>query len=405
LTARSAAKGLIGGSALLLVTLNLANALHFAFHLLMARMLGPAGYGILAALLAILYVLNVVSESVQTVVARYTSPEPAPGRLKNLLRRALRKGEKASLGLLAVYLLAAMPLSRLLDIPYPLMALFTFSIVGVGLLPIHRGALQGMRRFGALGGNFLFEVVVKLGLGTLLVWAGWREYGAVAAVGLALCAAFAFSFLPLRDVFRAREEPASAEGIYGYSVPVFVVTATVMAFYSLDVLLARAFFAPEEAGAWSIASFLAKGILLGTAPVSKALFPLSTEAADRQRDRRRLLLMALGILAVCVLPVLLAFYLVPDLLVRLAAGQGYAGAAHVAFPLALAMSLMAFSNAVLLYKLSTGRLRSYKLLPALVVLELAVLTLFHGSLVEYAWAVLALNGVFLLATVGAAARS
>ena len=48
------ARTLVGGSALLLVTLNLANALHFAFHLLMARLLGPAGYGILAALLAIL---------------------------------------------------------------------------------------------------------------------------------------------------------------------------------------------------------------------------------------------------------------------------------------------------------------------------------------------------------------
>jgi hypothetical protein len=69
------------------------------------------------------------------------------------------------------------------------------------------------------------------------------------------------------------------------------------------------------------------------------------------------------------------------------------------------MSLMAYSNAVLLYKLSTGRLRHFKLLPALVVLEVVALALFHGSLAEYAAAVLALNGVFLLATVAASARS
>lgn len=399
------AGGLLGGSALLLVTLNLANALHFVFHLLMARLLGPAGYGILAALLAILYVLNVVAESVQTVVARYASREPDPGRLGDLLRRALHRGTRATLLLLVVYLLAAVPLSRLLHIPYPLMALFALSVVGVGLLPIHRGALQGMQRFAAFGINALAEVVVKLGLGALLVWAGWREYGAVAAVGLALCAAFLFSFAPLADVFRVPRQPASLEGIYGYSVPVFVVTATVMAFYSLDVLLARAFFPPVEAGAYSIASFLGKGILLGTAPVSKALFPLTTEAADRQRDRRRLLAGALAILTACVLPVLAGFLFAPDLLVRLAAGKGYAQAAGIALPLAAAMSLMAYSNAILLYKLSTGRLRLYKWLPGLVLVELGALLLFHASLAQYAAAVLALNGVFLLATAGISARS
>ncbi len=61
------------------MTLNLASALHFAFHIAMARLLGPAGYGAIAALLAILYVLNVFAESVQTVLARYTAHEPDPG--------------------------------------------------------------------------------------------------------------------------------------------------------------------------------------------------------------------------------------------------------------------------------------------------------------------------------------
>jgi integrase len=58
----------------------------------MARLLGLAGNGAVAALLAILYVLNVFAESVQTVLARYTAHEPDPGRLHDLRRRGLRKG-------------------------------------------------------------------------------------------------------------------------------------------------------------------------------------------------------------------------------------------------------------------------------------------------------------------------
>ena len=164
--------GLLGGSALLLVTLNLASALHFAFHIAMARLLGPAGYGAVAALLAILYVLNVFAESVQTVLARYTAHEPDPGRLHDLLRRGLRKGGRATLALAVLYLAAAIPLGRWLRIPFPLMALFGLSLVGVGLLPVLRGVLQGRKRFGALGINMIWEVLAKLVIGVGLVWAG-----------------------------------------------------------------------------------------------------------------------------------------------------------------------------------------------------------------------------------------
>jgi O-antigen/teichoic acid export membrane protein len=402
LKVRAASTGLLGGSAVLLVTLNLANALHFVFHIAMARMLGPAGYGALAALLAILYVLNVFAESAQTIVARYASREPDPGRLHDLLRRALRKGGRATLSMLALYLTAAVPLGRWLRIPYPLMALFALSLAGVGLLPIHRGALQGRRRFRDLGLNMIWEVLAKLGIGIGLVWAGAREYGAVAGVGLGLCVAFAFSFLPLRDVYRAARQPAAVPDLYRYSLPVFVVTATVMGFYSLDVLLARAFFPDVTAGGYAVASFLGKSILLGTAPVTKAMFPISIEAAEGRGGAARVLAGTLGILAACVAPVLAAFALVPEPLVRAVGGQGYQAAAGLVLPLGLAMALMAFSNALLLYRLSTGRLRCYGWLPVLVLLEAAALAVFHGSLTEFAWTVTAMNGVFLMVATGVA---
>ena len=393
--------GLLGGSVLLLVTLNVANALHFAFHIAMARMLGPAGYGVLAALLAILYVLNVFAESVQTILARYASREPDPGRLHDLLRRALRKGGGATLAMTAVFLVAAVPLGSWLRIPYPLMALFSLSIIGVGMLPIHRGALQGWKRFRALGENMIWEVLAKLVVGVGLVWLGAREYGAVAGVSLGFCVAFALSRLPLRDVYRTPVSRAAAPDLYQYGLPVFVVTATVMGFYSLDVLLARAFFPDAVAGSYAVASFLAKAVLLGTAPVTKAMFPLSAEAADRlDGGSRRLLAGTLGILAACVTPVLIAFALIPGFLVRGMGGKSYQGAAELVLPLGIAMVLMAFSNALLLYRLSTGRLSFWAALPVLIPLEAAALAVFRASAVEFAWTVAAMNGLFLAVAMG-----
>ncbi|MEA2604350.1 MAG: hypothetical protein QOF89_5342 [Acidobacteriota bacterium] len=390
---RPLATGLLGGSALLLVTLNVANALHFGFHIAMARMLGPAGYGALSALLAILYVLNVFAESVQTILARYASREPDPGRLHDLLRRALRKGGRATLALLAIFLAAAVPLGIWLRLPYPLLALFSLSMIGVGLLPIHRGALQGWKRFRALGENMIWEVLAKLAVAVVLVWAGAREYGAVAGVALSFCVAFALSRLPLRDVYSTPPLRAAAPDLYQYSLPVFVVTATVMGFYSLDVLLARAFFPDAVAGGYAVASFLGKSILLGTAPVTKAMFPLAAERKGGEGPR--LLAGTLAILAACVVPVLTAFAWIPGPLVRAVGGRDYQEAAALVLPLGIAMALMAFSNALLLYRLSTGRLRFWAVLPVLIPLEAGVLALFRGSPVEFAWTVAAMNVVFL----------
>jgi O-antigen/teichoic acid export membrane protein len=395
---RDGTRGLLGGSALLLVTLNLASALHFAFHVAMARLLGPAGYGAVAALLAILYVLNVFAESVATVLARYAAHEPDPGRLHDLLRRGLRKGGRAALALAAVYLAAAVPLGRWLRIPYPLMALFSLSLVGVGLLPVHRGALQGWKRFGGLGMNMIWEVLAKLAIGIGLVWLGAGEYGAVAGIGLSLCFAFAVSYLPLRDVYRIQAVPAEAPDVYRYSLPVFGVTAAVMGFYSLDVLLARAFFPDAVAGGYAVASFLGKSILLGTAAVTKAAFPHAAEAARSGRSRH-VLAGTLGLLALCVAPVIALFALFPGPLMRAVGGRQYQGAADLVLPLGIAMSLMAFSNAFLLYRLSTGRLRFWGALALLIPIEAAALTVFRGSTVEFAWTVAGMNGVFLVAAV------
>jgi len=44
-----------------------------------------------------------------------------------------------------VFLAAAVPLGRWLRIPYPLMALFSLSMIGVGLLPIGRPTCAGVK--------------------------------------------------------------------------------------------------------------------------------------------------------------------------------------------------------------------------------------------------------------------
>jgi O-antigen/teichoic acid export membrane protein len=378
----------VGGSAVLLVTSNLANALHFAFHLVMARMLGPEQYGMLAAVFAVLFVLGVVAEAGQTVVARQAALAPSPAHLHSILVRALRQLARLGAGLLAAFLLVSLVLAPLLRVPYSLLAVFAPAVLAVALLPVPRGALLGLRRFVAFGGNLLVEPIVKLACAVGAVAAGLGVHGATGAVSVSLLACLGAGLLPLRDALRAPAAPVPAPEERGYALPVLLTTGTVMAFYSLDVMIARALFPAEEAGQYALASLLGKGIVLGTLPLARAMFPLASRAAS-PREARRVLAGALGLLALCLTPALLAVALLPRELARLAGGPGYEGTAAILLSVAGGLSLMAVSQTLVFFRLAAGPPRFAGWIAASLAGEVALLVACSGSLATFALGVLA----------------
>lgn len=64
---------LVKGSIVLFILFNIFNVLNFVFQFLMARMLGPSDYGVFAALITLIYIIAIPSDSIQTVVSKYTS--------------------------------------------------------------------------------------------------------------------------------------------------------------------------------------------------------------------------------------------------------------------------------------------------------------------------------------------
>ena len=113
--------GIVRGSLILLVTINIYFALNYFFHFAMARMLPVAEYGILVTLYAILYILGVFTESIQLVVSRYSTKEKDLGKIKNLVKKSIKKSVTFALYLFLIYLIIAIFLSNLLNIEYALL--------------------------------------------------------------------------------------------------------------------------------------------------------------------------------------------------------------------------------------------------------------------------------------------
>ena len=255
-------KSLLSGSFILLISFNIFAVLNFIFQFSMARLLTIIEYGILATLFSIIYILSIFTESIQTILTKYSAGVLEEGKLKNLFLKSIKKTISLSTLFFIAYAIISILLSKILKIPY-------FVLIAIGLfvfiaftIAVSRGIMQGKKMFASLGFNMVLESTVKLILAVLLVLAGWKIYGAIVGILIGGATALIISLFPLRKILREKEGKADTDRIYNYAGPVFFITLIIVIFYSIDIIIARIFLSEELVGYYAIASILAKAILL-----------------------------------------------------------------------------------------------------------------------------------------------
>ena len=80
------------GSIILVLSIGMFNFMNLIFHFISARLLKETLYGTLAAVMGIIYIFNVPSEGIQTIISRYATKYLGKKReLKGLLVKGLKK--------------------------------------------------------------------------------------------------------------------------------------------------------------------------------------------------------------------------------------------------------------------------------------------------------------------------
>ena len=387
-------KGIFGGSLVLLVTINLFFILNYFFHFAMARMLSIENYGVLVALYSIIYILAIFTESIQLVISKYATKEKDDGKLKNIIARSSKKGLKYSLYIFMAYLLVSIFLSSKLQIDYILLAFTGLMIFGSFLMPITRGVLQGRKRFKGLGFNMISEALFKLVFAVILVLIGWAVYGAILATLIGVYASIALSFVSIKDIISKKEKKTTTPGIYAYTAPTFVLMVTIILFYSVDVLIAKAVFTPTVAGYYAIMSIIAKVIFFGTMPISKALFPITAESKTK-KESEKIILKAFTLIGVLIAIALLIVYFLPDLLIRIFAGRYIPEIEGILIFPAIAISLVSLANLNILNKLSLGKVKGAYYLLIFVAILIALLSYFSANILQFSLAFIVASAAFL----------
>ena len=272
----------MGGGALLLSALTLAaSAVNYVSNLVFSRMLAPASFGDLTALLALSVVVAVPTAAAQTRIAERVATFSADGEMGRA--RYLIRHSAAHLGMLAtiatvVYLLAIPLIVPLLDLQAPGPAIALAPLIACSFLfPVLFGTLQGLGRFAAFGVVALAIAVSRLAFGVPWVAAGGGAGGAIGGQALAMAICLAVGMWAIRHHSAPRGHGAATTGIKRRpdaraiaAGGAFVAFAVIS---NLDLILAKLFMSPHDAGLYSALATVGKVVTFLPAAVAVIVVP------------------------------------------------------------------------------------------------------------------------------------
>jgi O-antigen/teichoic acid export membrane protein len=375
---------------------------NYIFLLAAGRILGSDDYGSLAALLGLLAIVLLPAGALQMGVSREISRLLASGDSEGanaFARRTLRLAFLGTAPLMAAALLLAVPISHVLNInSVGIVVLTEVSLATALVFPAAMGVLQGRQRFHALGAMFVVPFVARLALLAGLAAAGYRLGGAVFATVTSALAGTALVLALIRDSLSggSRAHAPDLRPFLRYLGPVFVGVIGIALLTHIDVLVVKARFSGDEAGAYGAASAFARVGFFLPATILAVLFPRT--AARQARGEETADILGRSLLATAVFcGALSVFYAATGTgLVATTFGHDFAEGGSVLAPFALAIGLFSLANVLVGYHLSRGETRYAWIVAAGVLVQLVALAVLPTSLRGVVWTNVVV-GVVLLA--------
>lgn len=358
-----------------------ANGLNALFQIALARVLSPAEYSVLVALVVITLIAAVPPLAFQASVAREVALELDGGR-RNRAGAALRDTVRGlvpwALGVLLLggVVSAVMALAGSGDAAatFATTATIAFALV----IPAVWGGLLGARLFLVFGLAQLAFAGTRFAAGLGIGLAGGDAAAVMAGVAAATALTLGLTFLPLRELWHAAERARRRRLATLPNAAAATGLTVLMALATVDVLVANLAFSSNTAGAYGVASVCARVQLLLPIGVVTVLFPRVATLRDPERERRHLLA-GLGVVATLGALVTALLWVFAGPIVDDIFGEKYHAAVPWLGPLALAMGLYALATVYLYHFLSLARTRFALVLLTIQIAQLVAFAVLHGS--------------------------
>jgi O-antigen/teichoic acid export membrane protein len=381
------------------------------------------GYGSLAALISYFLILSVVGQAMQVATAR-------EGVLGHLgvgaeLMATVRRWTKGlllfTLALTVISVLLRDPIARAVGVKHDTWAA-ALGLPAAGLwleLSVLRGVLQGVGDYKGVGLSLVGEQGARLVTGAILAAAGLGVTGAYLGTPLSFIAMGLYCAHRLRQhvgevegepaqrLAAVSERPAAALSLWNHVKRAWAPIAgliVIAVLQNIDIIAAKHRFDTHTASSYGAVAVAAKVLIWVAMGAGFYLVPEVSRRRAHGEDTRPILVRALGIVAVCAVPVLLIFAVASHLLIKAAFGASKTSAANSLLVLGLAFTVLACTYLAIQYMLALRRTWFLVLLAAVAVAEPILLLNASHQPKSFALVVLAIQAVGALVAFGCALR-
>jgi O-antigen/teichoic acid export membrane protein len=343
------------------------------------------GYGSLAALVSYFLILSVVGMALQVATAR----EGVLGHLG--VGAGLMATTKSwtrgllvfTLFLTIVSVLLRDPIAQAVGVKHDAWAA-ALGLPAAGLwlvLSVLRGVLQGVGDYKGVGLSLVGEQGTRLVCGAILALAGLGVTGAYLGTPLSFIAMGLYCGYRLRRHVRdveaeplgaVTQAPAATLSLWDHVKRAWAPIAgliVIAVLQNIDIIAAKHRFTTHTASSYGAVAVAAKVLIWVAMGAGFYLVPEVSRLRAAGKDPRPILARALGIVAVCAIPVLLIFGFASHLLIKAAFGASKTPAASSLIVLGLAFTVLACTYLAIQYMLAMRRTWFLVVLGAVAVVE------------------------------------
>jgi len=358
----------------------------YAFHLIMARMLGPQQFGVLESTISLLYIFSIPLLTITLVIVKYVSSYKGKNDLAAVHSIFLYFNKNIMLyGAVAIVILLLFSSFFVSFLHLPSQSIMVILIISfyIGLLvQLNRSVLQGLLHFSGITVTNTVETATKILFAVGFVYLGFEVNGALFAIALGGIVAYAVSFLFLKKLRTYKHGTFEKRKLFTFSLPVFLSSLSVTSLFTTDILLVRHYFPATEAGYYAAIALFGKVIYYGVSPIVQVMFPMISEAHAKAQKYTQYLLLSVCFTVLGAGIVATSYFLIPELMISLLFGHTYLSIAPYIGYFGIFMILYSLCSLLSSYFLSIHHTRQNVFLCIAAGLQIALIMQFHSTLLD-----------------------
>lgn len=378
------------------------NVVNYLYHLLMGRVLMPEGYGALASIFSIIYIVSIVPQATSVAVVKFVSSAKTLEEQNNIyfsLKKKIQKGAligAIGIGILSPAIANYLHIQDVLAVA-TIAPIFYFSVLAI----FDQSALQGILQFFGVVFSNAVSSIGKLIIGLSLIYFGLYVRGATFGIVLAVAISYITTqyFIRRRFVIRKNKEVINFSELVKYSLPVFLQALAFTSLFTVDLILVKHLFPEREAGLYAALSTLGKIIYFASSPIASVMFPLVSKKRSFGEPYHKIFIASLLITVLTSGAIVMLYWLFPHTVITTLYGDKYAGGEASLIWMGIFIAVYTICQLLVNFFLSINKTKLSLLPVGAAILQIVLISSFHSSLTQVIqMSVLVVTGLLVLLT-------